>query len=142
MVLTPHTHTRTSTSTSTSTRARTRTRTHPRACTHAPTHPPTHTHARLHSRARTRAHARTHARHDKCVIYMPNISYHNYVSDIMIWLLCYVRYESPYWRSRAAKIIQDAWRNMKKCIIQANTTQNDHQILRSFIPSISLLSFC
>ncbi|RHN52457.1 putative rmlC-like jelly roll protein [Medicago truncatula] len=52
-----------------------------------------------------------------------------------------IRYQSPYWRSLAAKVIQDAWRNMKKCLIQANATQNDYQTLRSFIPPISLLSF-
>ncbi|XP_024642324.2 probable cyclic nucleotide-gated ion channel 20, chloroplastic [Medicago truncatula] len=41
-----------------------------------------------------------------------------------------IRYQSPYWRSLAAKVIQDAWRNMKKCLIQANATQNDYQTLR------------
>jgi len=80
--------------------------------------------------------------HNKCVIYIPNIYYQNHVSDIMIWLLCYVTYESPYWRSLAAKRIQVAWRNRKKRLSQDNTTQNDYQTLRSFIPYISLLSFC
>ncbi|XP_024642325.2 probable cyclic nucleotide-gated ion channel 20, chloroplastic isoform X1 [Medicago truncatula] len=45
-----------------------------------------------------------------------------------------IRYESPYWRFLAAKRIQDAWRNMKKCLSQANTTQNDYQTLRHESP--------
>lgn len=35
-----------------------------------------------------------------------------------------IRYESPYWRSRAALLIQVAWRYRKKHLIRADTSQS------------------
>ena len=45
---------------------------------------------------------------------------------IITWNLLHCRYESPYWRSRAAILIQVAWRYRRKHLNRANTSQSNH----------------
>jgi len=54
--------------------------------------------------------------------------------------LCYIRYESPYWRSLAATRIQVAWRYRKKRLSRINSSPSDWT-LRFWVALLYLISW-